>query len=172
MKHSCWLLVVMLGSLGCLGQTGYKSLDETLWPRDIFAVIMHDAKPPIRGWSLKFDRAGIEFGGSIDYDEYVITATKKGKSPLYFHLSVKEGVELDTDQSVYEVRVKQVKTPGEDWNHNAYWDLGEWSGEKGKSAHWVPDKDGKAGTCTTGGNWLGMSEYPTTKAECFAESKP
>jgi hypothetical protein len=167
-----FLLTLLVGTLGMAGCVwGQDDFDKTIWPRDIFSVMMRGQKPPIRGWNLSFKRTGIEFDGSIDYDEYIITATKKGEPTKYFHVSEKQGVENDTDQSVYEVRVKEVKDPSEDWMHNAYWDEGVWSGERGKSAHWVPNKSGNTGVCSHDSNWLGSAELSTTKEECFQEGK-
>lgn len=146
-----------------------SDLSQSVTPRDIFGVLMHDKKPPIRGWGLEFRATGITTEGAIDYNEWVITATKSNRK-CYFHASVRSGGDEDTAQSLYEVRVKAVSSPDEDWNHNFYWDEGAWSGAKGKSAHWVPFKDDPTqGTCSTPGG--GMSWAPATKKACFGTAR-
>lgn len=138
--------------------------DADIHPRDIFSLVMRNANSPIRGWTFKWEKTGLTIWSEIDFDEYIITAHKKGHPDAYFHVSIASGVENSTEQSLYEVRVKQIKTPGEDWNHNFWWDEGEWKGERGRSDHWVPLPDNpKEGVCTHGG-W---SMMPVTKDGCF-----
>jgi hypothetical protein len=144
------------------------SFDEEIWPRDIFGVIIRHEPTPVRGWSLEWKETGITWQSAIDYQEYIITATKPGALNTYFHVSIKTGVEEDVEQSVYEVRVKHVETPEEDWRENQWNKRGEWSGKVGHSAHWVPIADDIThGSCQP--NPDGFIYAPATREECFKD---
>lgn len=130
---------------------------KKLMVADIFHCIeTKTCKAPIKGWKLTFDTL-MEWRGGLDWSEEIITA-KKGKETRYFHTMVKIGVDPENDQSVYEIRVKQVSTLDEDWNHNFNWDEGEWNGVKGHSRHYVD------GWCSTSSE---SSMCCMTREQCF-----
>lgn len=137
------------------------AIDAEIYPRDIFAYFRareHD----LRGWKLAVQEQ-IVYAGSLDWETCIVTATK-GTLVRYFWVYRASGVDPENEQSVDEIRVKQLDTPDEDPKRNRYSEKGEWDSEH--YMHWVPASyDPKIGTCSSG---LGGSMwFPATKKECF-----
>lgn len=154
------ILLLLLGLPICM--SGNNNAQE-ITIRDLYVCVeKHACESAFKGWKLSFETI-FEYDGALDEIEWVITARKDGQT-RYFHVSEKIGYERKTGQSVHETRLKEVKTPEEDWSHNFDWDEGEWSGERGTSAHWVPFGDGVVGICSKGES----ASWGIPKRVCFA----